>query len=107
MYELYPATTTDFAEPVEGDDEFVGLFRPLLAKTRLEQLPLRYADQYTHTLVSLATTSARAEPARLKSPCLPGQDGLLCKRARLERPGFPVTLQWLWSCGERLFGLGA
>ena len=44
MYELYPATTTDFAEPVEGDDESVALFRPLLAKTRLEKLPLRYAD---------------------------------------------------------------
>ena len=51
MYELYPATTTDFAEPVEGDDESVALFRPLLAKTRLEKLPLRYANQCIHSVV--------------------------------------------------------
>lgn len=35
------ATTTDFADPVEGDTEEVALFRPLLAKTRLEKLNLR------------------------------------------------------------------
>ena len=35
------ATTTDFADPVEGDTEEVALFRPLLAKTRLENVNLR------------------------------------------------------------------
>lgn len=37
------ATTTELAEPVEGDNEEVALLRPLLAKTRLEKLPLRWA----------------------------------------------------------------
>ncbi len=41
MHELYPATTTEFAEPVPTDDPEMALFRPLLAKTRLEALPLR------------------------------------------------------------------
>lgn len=41
MDELYPATTTEFAEPVEGDDATVSQFRPLLAKTRLERRKLR------------------------------------------------------------------
>lgn len=35
------ANTTEFADPVEGDTDEVALFRPLLAKTRLERLPLR------------------------------------------------------------------
>lgn len=35
------ATTTEFAEPVEGDTEEVTTFRSLLARTRLEKLPLR------------------------------------------------------------------
>ena len=35
------ATTTEFAEPVGGDSEEVARFRPLLARTRLEKLPLR------------------------------------------------------------------
>jgi len=34
--EIYPATVTEFAEPVEGDDEAVAIFRPLLARTQLE-----------------------------------------------------------------------
>ena len=41
MHELYPATTTEFAEPVEGDEPEVARFRPLLAKTRLERRKLR------------------------------------------------------------------
>jgi hypothetical protein len=41
LQELYPATTTEFADPVEGDDPTVAAFRPLLAKTQLETLPLR------------------------------------------------------------------
>ena len=111
MYELYPATTTDFAEPVEGDDESVALFRPLLAKTRLEKAATQVCEP-VHTLCCLQVLQLPVpggEPAReglgLNSPCLPGQDGLLCERAWLEPPGFPVALQWLWSCGERLFGL--
>ena len=35
------ATTTEFASPVEGDSPEVALFRPLLARTRLENKPLR------------------------------------------------------------------
>ncbi|GMH42943.1 hypothetical protein BSKO_10865 [Bryopsis sp. KO-2023] len=41
--ELYPATTTEFADPVEGDSEEIALFRPLLAKTQLQKEPLRLA----------------------------------------------------------------
>lgn len=37
------ATTTEFAAPVTGDSPEVALFRPLLAKTRLETKPLRCA----------------------------------------------------------------
>lgn len=47
LQELYPATTTEFAEPVDGDDATVALFRPLLAKTQLEQTPLRCAYDAT------------------------------------------------------------
>ena len=35
------ATTTEFADPVDGDTEEVAVIRPLLARTRLEKLPLR------------------------------------------------------------------
>mmetsp|Transcript_16447 Transcript_16447/g.41743 ORF Transcript_16447/g.41743 Transcript_16447/m.41743 type:complete len:308 (-) Transcript_16447:34-957(-) len=38
--EVYPATTTEFAAPVEGDDAEVALFRPLLARTQLEEKEL-------------------------------------------------------------------
>ena len=38
---LYPATLTEFAEPVNGDDEIMDSFRPLLAQTRLQKMPLR------------------------------------------------------------------
>lgn len=38
--EVYPATTTEFAAPVEGDDEEVAAFRPLLARTQLEEKEL-------------------------------------------------------------------
>jgi len=43
MQELYPATTTEFAGAVEGDSPEVALFRPLLAKTRLEKKGLRWS----------------------------------------------------------------
>lgn len=36
------ATLTELAAPVAGDSEDVRLFRPLLAKTRLEKAPLRW-----------------------------------------------------------------
>ena len=42
MHELYPATTTEFADPVSTDDAEMSLFRPLLAKTRLAASPLRW-----------------------------------------------------------------
>ena len=42
MYELYPATTTKFAAPVDSDDSNMKLFRPLLAQTRLEKTSLRW-----------------------------------------------------------------
>lgn len=35
--ELFPATLTEFAEPVAGDDDDVALFRPLLARTSLQE----------------------------------------------------------------------
>ena len=41
--EQYPATTTEFAAPVAGDSDRVAWFRPLLAQTRLEGVPLRQA----------------------------------------------------------------
>lgn len=43
MLEQYPATLTEFAAPVASDDEIVAMFRPLLAQTRLQKLPLRCA----------------------------------------------------------------
>ena len=43
MLEQYPATTTEFAKAVDSDDSTVQAFRPLLAQTRLEKLPLRLA----------------------------------------------------------------
>lgn len=48
MNELYPATTTEFADPVPTDDPEMALFRPLLAKTRLAALPLRLAASFLH-----------------------------------------------------------
>lgn len=50
MNELYPATTTEFADPISTDDEEMTLFRPLLARTRLEALPLRYIIRDAHTV---------------------------------------------------------
>lgn len=41
MMEQYPATLTEFAEAVDSDDQTMHTFRPLLAQTRLEKLPLR------------------------------------------------------------------
>lgn len=41
MLEQYPATLTEFAAPVDSDDETMAVFRPLLAQTRLQKLPLR------------------------------------------------------------------
>ena len=43
LWEQYPAVLDEFAGPVEGDDAEMALFRPLLARTRLEKLPLRLA----------------------------------------------------------------
>eukprot|EP00884_Botryococcus_braunii_P005326 jgi/Botrbrau1/14795/Bobra.105_1s0008.2 len=43
LAEQYPATTTEFADPLEGDSPEVATFRPLLAKTRLQFTPLRLA----------------------------------------------------------------
>lgn len=42
--EMYPATTDEFAPPLEGDSPEVAQYvRPLLAATQLESLPLRLA----------------------------------------------------------------
>lgn len=41
MLEQYPATLTEFAAPVDSDDETMAVVRPLLAQTRLQKLPLR------------------------------------------------------------------
>ena len=41
LLEQYPATLTEFADPVESDDKEMAVFRPLLAQTRLQKLPLR------------------------------------------------------------------
>ncbi|KAK1860947.1 hypothetical protein I4F81_003533 [Pyropia yezoensis] len=52
--ELYPATLTETAPPVDGDDAEVATFRPLLARTQLAARPLRLvydaaADGWTAT----------------------------------------------------------
>ena len=41
MLEQYTATVTDFADPVASDDQTMASFRPLLAQTRLQKMPLR------------------------------------------------------------------
>jgi hypothetical protein len=41
--EQYPATVTEWAEPVEGDDREVAKLRPLLKNTNLEERSLRLA----------------------------------------------------------------
>ena len=41
MMEQYPATLTELAEALDSDDKTMQIFRPLLAQTRLERLPLR------------------------------------------------------------------
>eukprot|EP00741_Cyanophora_paradoxa_P014932 tig00020830_g14406.t1 len=41
--EQFPATLDEFAVPVDGDNEQVALFRPLLARTQLEKRRLRCA----------------------------------------------------------------
>lgn len=41
--ELYPATTDEWAKPVKGDDLEESVLRPMLAKTSIEQSPLRLA----------------------------------------------------------------
>ena len=42
LLEQYPATLTEFADPVGSDDKEMASFRPLLAQTRLQTLPLRH-----------------------------------------------------------------
>ena len=42
LLEQYPATVTEFADPVSSDDQCMAAFRPLLAQTRLQKRPLRY-----------------------------------------------------------------
>lgn len=51
MHELYPATTTEFADPVSTDDKEMALFRGLLAKTRIASLPLRYGQSIGYRTV--------------------------------------------------------
>ena len=41
--DTYPATKTEFADPVDSDDSEMALLRPLLKNTNLEYLPLRLA----------------------------------------------------------------
>lgn len=41
--DTYPATKTEFADPVNGDSAEVQLLRPMLKNTNLEYLPLRLA----------------------------------------------------------------
>lgn len=45
MLEQHPATLTEFAAPVNSDDKTMAVFRPLLAQTRLQKLPLRCARE--------------------------------------------------------------
>ena len=47
MLEQYPATLTEFAAPVNSDDVTMSIFRPLLAQTRLQKMPLR-CEPYLH-----------------------------------------------------------
>lgn len=45
----WPATTDEWAEPVEGDDEEMAIIRPLLKQTMLERVPLGLVyDAETH-----------------------------------------------------------
>lgn len=39
--EMWAATTSEFAAPLQGDDADVAVLRPLLARTQLERRPLR------------------------------------------------------------------
>lgn len=41
--EMYPATTDEWALPIESDTPEMAMLRPLLAKTQLEKAPLRLA----------------------------------------------------------------
>ena len=41
--QVYPATTTKFADPLPGDSRDVAALRPLLAQTRLEKAPITLA----------------------------------------------------------------
>ena len=41
--EIYPATTSEWAAPLPGDEPGAAAIRPLLAKTQLERKPLRLA----------------------------------------------------------------
>lgn len=46
MLEQYPATLTEFAAPVDSDDETMAIVRPLLAQTRLQKVSLRWAHPW-------------------------------------------------------------
>lgn len=79
--EVYPATTTEFAAPVEGDDAEVALFRPLLARTQLEEkeLMLCYSaeecgwdpDAFHRSVDSMGAAVRALPPTDACSPSLP------------------------------------
>lgn len=59
LLEQYPATTTEFAEPLTSDDQTMAAFRPLLAQTRLQKLPLRYSVVCSNSVFTPCCTVAR------------------------------------------------
>ena len=50
--EMFPATTDRLAAPVEGDDAVAATFRPLMAGTRLEHIPMRCAVLFAYLLLT-------------------------------------------------------
>ena len=81
MYELYPASTTDFAQPLLGDQQEVALFRPLLFHTRIEKAPLRYGSDVSVLFGPRLTPLLPVNFAERYGIC---QAGLPCRGAWLE-----------------------
>lgn len=61
MLEQYPATLTEFAAPVDSDDETMAKVRPLLAQTRLQKVSLRWANWFCQEVVEGPTCSLNAD----------------------------------------------
>ena len=67
--DTYPATKTEFAEPVEGDSGDVKLMRPLLKNTNLEFLQLKEVYSSSNPLAGFRPEAFHAGVDR-KGPCI-------------------------------------